>query len=53
VWEAVNLASLNPARLLGLDQVKGSIRPGKDADILIFDEQLNIQTVFVEGQQVY
>jgi len=53
VWEAVNLASLNPARLLGLDQAKGSIRPGKDADILIFDEQLNIQTVFVEGQQVY
>ncbi|HCU08410.1 MAG TPA: N-acetylglucosamine-6-phosphate deacetylase [Clostridiales bacterium] len=53
MWEAVNLASLNPARLLGLDQTKGSLRPGKNADILIFDEQLNIQEVYVEGQQVY
>ncbi|MDD3537222.1 MAG: N-acetylglucosamine-6-phosphate deacetylase [Eubacteriales bacterium] len=53
LWEAVNLASLNPARLLGVDSAKGSIGRGKDADLLIFDDQVNIQTVFAKGRQVY
>ncbi|MDD3537520.1 MAG: amidohydrolase family protein, partial [Eubacteriales bacterium] len=53
LWEAVNLASLNQARLLGVDSAKGSIGRGKDADLLIFDDQVNIQTVFAKGRQVY
>lgn len=34
--EAVRMASLTPARVIGVDDRKGSLEPGKDADIAIF-----------------
>ena len=37
LWDIVNLASLNPARALGVSDCKGSLEEGKDADIAIFD----------------
>ncbi len=37
VHEAVAMASLNPARLLGLSRRKGSLEAGKDADVVVFD----------------
>ncbi|MDD4569135.1 MAG: N-acetylglucosamine-6-phosphate deacetylase [Tepidanaerobacteraceae bacterium] len=43
--DAVRMATLNPARAIGLDKNKGSIEIGKDADFVIFDEQLNILNV--------
>jgi len=43
--DAVCMASLNPARTLGIDRNKGSIEIGKDADLVIFDEKLNILKV--------
>lgn len=43
--DAVRMATLNPARAIGLDRNKGSIEIGKDADLVIFDEQLNISNV--------
>lgn len=36
--EAVRMASLTPARIIGVDGHKGSLQPGKDADIAIFEE---------------
>ncbi len=53
IHEAVALASLNPARLLGADQEKGSIKIGKDADIVIFDDELNVQMTFLGGESIY
>jgi N-acetylglucosamine-6-phosphate deacetylase len=50
---AVCAASLNPARLLGLDHKKGSIAPGKDADLIIFDENVNIKKVFIRGKGLF
>ena len=47
---AVRAASLNPARILGLDSQKGSIEPGKDADLVIFDENVKIKNVFFAGR---
>lgn len=44
---AVRAASLNPASVLGLDRRKGSIAPGKDADLILFDESINIKKVFM------
>lgn len=53
LWQVVNMASLNPAASIGIDNFKGSIEPGKDADILIADEQFNILKTFVSGKCVY
>ncbi|MCL2528626.1 MAG: N-acetylglucosamine-6-phosphate deacetylase [Defluviitaleaceae bacterium] len=40
--EAVKMASLNHAKLIGEDRVIGSIKPGKRADIILFDEDINV-----------
>jgi N-acetylglucosamine-6-phosphate deacetylase len=47
---AVKAASLNPARILKLDNKKGSIEPGKDADLIIFNENVQIKKVFIAGR---
>jgi len=51
--EAVRCASLNPARLLGIDDRKGSLEVGKDADLVIFDEGFNVHYTILGGQVVY
>jgi len=51
--EAVKAASLNPARLLGIGDRKGSIEVGKDADLVIFDKELNIHYTIIGGKVVY
>lgn len=43
--DAVRMATLNPARVIGIDEQKGSIEIGKDADLVIFDGRLNILNV--------
>lgn len=43
--DAVRMATLNPARAIGLDRTKGSIEIGKDADLVLFDQNLNILKV--------
>ena len=48
--EAVNMASLNPATLLGIEQFKGSIKIGKDADLVIVDEEFNVFFTAIEGR---
>ncbi len=51
--EAVRMMSLTPARIMGVDQQKGSLIAGKDADIVIFDDQINIKHTIVNGKVVY
>ncbi|RDY25864.1 N-acetylglucosamine-6-phosphate deacetylase [Romboutsia weinsteinii] len=51
--EAINLASLNAARSIHVDNTKGSIQIGKDADIAIFDEDLNCFMTIVNGEILY
>lgn len=51
--EAVRMASLVPARIMRTEAKKGSIGIGKDADILIFDNDINIQKVFICGNLIY
>lgn len=48
--EAVRLATLNPCRLLGIDDRRGSIAVGKEADLVLFDEDLAVKRVFVGGE---
>jgi N-acetylglucosamine-6-phosphate deacetylase len=53
IHEAVALASLNPARLINMDGTKGSIEKGKDADLIIFDESLEVDLSISEGRIIY
>lgn len=48
--DAVRMASLNPARAIGVDNKKGSIEVGKDADLIIFDDDLKVETAIVGGR---
>ena len=50
--DAVRMASETPARIMGILDRKGTIEPGKDADIIIFDEDINIKDTFVEGKKI-
>ena len=48
--EAVHAASAAPATLIGLAGRKGSLQPGADADLLIWDDDLHVQTVVRGGR---
>jgi N-acetylglucosamine-6-phosphate deacetylase len=50
---AIKMASSTPARVLGIQHSKGSITPGKDADLVIFDQDLKVRAVLVRGRLVY
>ncbi len=51
--DAVKMASATPARIMGLSESKGSLTIGKDADIVIFDENINIATTIVKGKIIH
>lgn len=51
--EAVRMASQTPAAAIGLQETKGSLEKGKDADVVVLDEALNVQTTVVGGRVVY
>lgn len=47
--DAVKMASLNPARVINMDKEIGSIEIGKKADLVLFDDNINIKEVYVGG----
>lgn len=49
LYEAVNCASLNPAKALGEDSEIGSLEVGKRADIIIADEKLDVIMTMLNG----
>lgn len=51
--EAIKPATINPARLLGMERKKGSIALGKAADLTLLDEELNVLMTIVGGEVVY
>jgi N-acetylglucosamine-6-phosphate deacetylase len=51
--ESVKMASLNPARAMGLADRLGSITVGKDASLTVVDENWNVQLTMVSGRVVY
>lgn len=53
VYEAVNAASLNPAKALGEDKEIGSIEVGKRADFMIADEKFNAKMTILGGEIRY
>lgn len=48
--DAIKMITSTPAKVMGIDDRKGNITVGKDADIVIFDEKINIQLVMTRGE---
>ena len=51
--EIVKMASYNGAKHCKVDDHKGLIKEGYDADLILFDDDINIEKVFVSGKEVY
>jgi len=51
--DSVLMASANPAKIMGVYDNKGSLEVGKDADIVFFDEGINITRTIVKGKTVF
>lgn len=49
LWAAVKMLTQIPARIMGLAQ-KGQLKDGFDADLVIFDHQIQIKSVIIGGQ---
>ena len=47
--EAINLATLNPARLMGLNEKAGSLKVGSKADLVLLSDKLDLLKVFAKG----
>ena len=50
VVDVIRMASLTPAKRLGLDRSTGSITIGKRADLVILDKDFNVNQVVVGGE---
>lgn len=53
VFEAIQMASLVPAKSLGIDDVCGKLHEGYDADFIVLDENLDLKATFLNGKRVF
>ncbi|MBI1884532.1 MAG: N-acetylglucosamine-6-phosphate deacetylase [Chlamydiae bacterium] len=51
--QAIQTATLNPARVLKIDRLFGSLEPGKWADVVLVDQSFNVKMTMVGGRIVY
>ena len=51
--DAIKMITATPARILNVSDKKGELVTGKDADIVIFDEDINIDMTIINGKIVY
>jgi N-acetylglucosamine-6-phosphate deacetylase len=50
---AIKTVTENPAKLLGLSDKKGFIAPGKDADLVLLDQDYSVHTTIIAGKIVF
>ncbi|MBN2137273.1 MAG: N-acetylglucosamine-6-phosphate deacetylase [Sedimentisphaerales bacterium] len=50
---AIKMVTVNPASLLGIQETKGSINIGKDADLVLLDAECNVHATIVGGKIVF
>lgn len=53
VADAVRMITENPARVMGISDHKGALKAGMDADVVIFDENINIKNTIINGKIIY
>ncbi|HZW66213.1 MAG TPA: amidohydrolase family protein, partial [Hanamia sp.] len=51
--DAVKMLTTTPARIMNVLETKGELTAGKDADIVIFDEEFVVEKTIVQGKMVY
>ncbi len=51
--DAFRLGTINPARAIGVESSKGSLTAGKDADVVIWTQSLEVELVFTRGLATY
>jgi N-acetylglucosamine-6-phosphate deacetylase len=51
--DAIKMISATPARILGVLDKKGTLTVGKDADIIIFDKNINVSMTMINGKIIY
>ncbi|QEK50850.1 N-acetylglucosamine-6-phosphate deacetylase [Pedobacter aquae] len=51
--DAITMITATPARIMGIQKQKGSIEIGKDADLVVFDDEINIKATIVKGTILY
>jgi len=51
--DAINFATMNPAKNLGIFDHKGSIKETKDADFAVIDKEFNVYMTISEGHVVF
>ena len=47
------LLTLQPAKVIGMDHAKGSIAPGKDGDLVVLNDALDVMETYIAGVRVY
>ena len=53
IWEAVAMATANAAAAIGMQDTKGVLEAGKDADIAIFNDEFDTVQTIIGGRTVF
>ncbi|MET1054331.1 MAG: N-acetylglucosamine-6-phosphate deacetylase [Pedobacter sp.] len=53
IAEAVKMITETPAEIMGVSDRKGSLVIGKDADVVIFNDNIEIETTIIKGKVIY
>ena len=51
--QAIRMVSTNPAKVIGIEDRKGKIQEGYDADLVVLDEQLNVKQAWIGGEKYF
>jgi N-acetylglucosamine-6-phosphate deacetylase len=51
--EAIAACTLRPARLLGLERERGTLRPGARADLVVLSEEGAVEETWIQGEPVF
>jgi N-acetylglucosamine-6-phosphate deacetylase len=51
--EAVRMITATPARILGVDDRIGHLKPGYDADIVVFDKDIQVKQTIIRGNCLF
>jgi len=51
--DAITMISATPARIIGVSEKKGTLSAGKDADIVLFDQDINISMTIRKGEIIH
>jgi len=53
IGKAIVCATYNPAKCLGIENKKGTLRPGSDADLVVLDKEGKVLSTWVRGREVW